>query len=125
MRFLREAPIFENRYDAGRQLAEKLGEYKGQPVVILAIPNGGLPVALQVALALGVDLDVVISRKIPIPLSPIVTTVRTMMLRWAVARVRKGRFVRQSTPVRHTATMHQATKRKIRGRGLGDAVATI
>jgi predicted phosphoribosyltransferase len=39
-------------------------------VVVLAIPNGGLPVALQVALALGVDLDVVISRKLPIPLRP-------------------------------------------------------
>ena len=70
MRLSREAPIFENRYDAGRQLAEKLGEYRGQPVVVLAIPNGGLPVALQVALALGVDLDVVISRKLPLPLRP-------------------------------------------------------
>ena len=70
MRYPREAPIFENRYDAGRQLAEKLGEYKGRPAVVLAIPNGGLPVALQAALALEVDLDVVISRKIPIPLRP-------------------------------------------------------
>ena len=70
MRFPREGPIFENRYDAGRQLAEKLGEYKGQPVVLLAIPNGGLPVALEVAIALEADLDVVVSRKIPIPLMP-------------------------------------------------------
>ncbi len=70
MRSPRENPIFENRYDAGRRLAEKLVEYKGQPVVVLAIPNGGLPVALQVALALWADLDVVISRKIPIPLRP-------------------------------------------------------
>ncbi len=70
MRFPREGPIFENRYDAGRQLAEKLDEYKGQPVVVLAIPNGGLPVALEVAIALEADLDVVISRKIPIPLMP-------------------------------------------------------
>jgi len=62
--------IFENRYDAGRQLATKLGEYKKQPVIVLAIPNGGIPVALQVALALGADLDMVISRKIPIPLRP-------------------------------------------------------
>ncbi|GAH71762.1 unnamed protein product, partial [marine sediment metagenome] len=59
MHYPREAPVFENRYDAGRQLAEKLGEYKGQPALVLAVPNGGLPVALQVALALGVDLDVV------------------------------------------------------------------
>jgi putative phosphoribosyl transferase len=70
MQFPREKPIFENSYDAGRQLAEKLAEYRGQPVVVLAIPNGGLPVALQVALALGAELDVVISRKIPIPLRP-------------------------------------------------------
>ena len=70
MHFPREKPIFDNSYDAGRQLAEKLAEYRGQPVVVLAIPNGGLPVALQVALALGAELDVVVSRKIPIPLRP-------------------------------------------------------
>jgi putative phosphoribosyl transferase len=65
-----QQPIFENRYDAGRQLATKLGEYKKQLVIVLAIPNGGIPVALQVALALNADLDLVISRKIPIPLRP-------------------------------------------------------
>lgn len=70
MHFPRQQPIFESRYDAGSQLATKLGEYKKQPVVVLAIPNGGLPVALQVALALGANLDLVISRKLPIPLSP-------------------------------------------------------
>jgi predicted phosphoribosyltransferase len=63
-------PIFENRYDAGRQLAERLAEYAGQPVVVLGIPNGGVAVALSVALALNADLDLVISRKIPLPLSP-------------------------------------------------------
>ena len=66
----REEPIFENRYDAGRKLAEKLTEYKNQSIVVLAIPNGGVLVALGVALALEADLDVVISRKIPLPLSP-------------------------------------------------------
>ena len=70
MHLPRQKPIFESRYDAGSQLATKLGEYKKQPVVVLAIPNGGLPVALQVALALGANLDLVISRKLPIPLSP-------------------------------------------------------
>jgi putative phosphoribosyl transferase len=62
--------ICENRYDAGRQLAEKLAGYANQPVVVLGIPNGGVAVALSVALALGADLDLVISRKIPLPLSP-------------------------------------------------------
>jgi predicted phosphoribosyltransferase len=62
--------IFENRYDAGLQLAGKLEEYKKQPVIVFAIPNGGIPVGMQVALALDADLDLVISRKIPIPLRP-------------------------------------------------------
>ncbi len=70
MRYPRQQPIFENRYDAGRQLATKLTEYKKQPAIVLAIPNGGLPVGLQVALTLEADLDMVISRKIPIPLRP-------------------------------------------------------
>lgn len=70
MYFDREQARFENRYDAGRQLAAQLGEYEGQSVVVLAIPNGGVPVGLEVALALEADLDLVISRKIPLPLNP-------------------------------------------------------
>ena len=70
MDFARGEAIFENRQGAGRQLAEKLSGYNEQPVIVLAIPNGGVPVALEVALALDADLDLVISRKIPIPLSP-------------------------------------------------------
>lgn len=70
MHYPRQRPIFENRYDAGRQLAAKLTEYRKQQAIVLAIPNGGLPVGLQVALALEADLDMVISRKIPIPLRP-------------------------------------------------------
>jgi predicted phosphoribosyltransferase len=66
----RQQPVFENRYDAGRQLAEKLATYKNETVIVLAIPNGGIPVGMQVALALNADLDLVISRKIPIPLRP-------------------------------------------------------
>ena len=63
-------PVFENRYDAGRKLAEKLIEYANKSAVVLGIPNGGVAVALGVALALGADFDLVISRKIPLPLSP-------------------------------------------------------
>lgn len=62
--------IFDNRYDAGRQLAAKLADYRGKPVVVLAIPNGGVPVAAEVVEALGAAFDLVIVRKIPIPLNP-------------------------------------------------------
>ncbi len=71
MHFARQQPIFENRYDAGRQLAAKLIEYREhRSVVMLAIPNGGVLVALGVALALEADLNLVVSRKVPLPLSP-------------------------------------------------------
>ena len=70
MRSDREQAIFSNRYDAGRKLAAKLVNYKGKPVVVLAVPNGGLPVALEVALLLEAELDLVISRKLPLPLTP-------------------------------------------------------
>ena len=66
----REKPIFENRYDAGRQLAAKLTEYKDESVVVLAIPNGGVPVGMEVALALEADFDLIVARKIPLPLNP-------------------------------------------------------
>ena len=62
--------IFESRQDAGRRLAEKLGEYSDQSVLVLAIPNGGVPVALEVARALNADFELIICRKIPIPLNP-------------------------------------------------------
>jgi putative phosphoribosyl transferase len=70
MRHSSMEPVFENRYDAGRKLAEKLTEYAGKSVIVLGIPNGGVAVALGVALALDAELDLVISRKIPLPLSP-------------------------------------------------------
>ena len=70
MRHSTAEPIFENRYDAGRKLAEKLKEYADKSAVVLGIPNGGVAVALGVALAIGAEFDLVISRKIPLPLSP-------------------------------------------------------
>jgi len=62
--------VFENRFEAGSKLAQKLLAYKDKQVVVLAIPNGGVPVALQVALALNAEMDIVVSRKLPVPLRP-------------------------------------------------------
>jgi len=62
--------IFDDRHDAGRRLAAELAEYRDRSVVVLAIPNGGVLVALEVAGALSARLDLVISRRIPMPLKP-------------------------------------------------------
>jgi predicted phosphoribosyltransferase len=63
--------IFENRLDAGRKLGDKLIQYLNTPVIVLAIPNGGVPVGVEVVKSLNkAEFDVLISRKIPIPQSP-------------------------------------------------------
>src|SRR5437867_12004563 len=60
--------VFENRAEAGRQLAEKLSKYAGrEDVIVLGLPRGGVPVAYEVARALGVPLDVFIVRKLGVP----------------------------------------------------------
>lgn len=61
---------FANRDDAGRRLAGRLEYLRGQPVVVLGLPRGGVPVAAQVAHALGAPLDVIIVRKIGVPFQP-------------------------------------------------------
>ena len=70
MRHSNIVPLFKDRYDAGRKLAEKLISYVGRAVIVLGIPNGGAAVALAVAIALNAELDLIISRKIPLPLMP-------------------------------------------------------
>lgn len=59
---------FRDRTDAGRQLAEKLAVYANRPdVLVLALPRGGVPVAFEVARALGAPLDVFVVRKLGVP----------------------------------------------------------
>ncbi len=60
--------LFRNRFDAGRQLAARLGRYAGRSdVVVLALPRGGVPVGYEVARALGAPLDVFVVRKLGVP----------------------------------------------------------
>jgi putative phosphoribosyl transferase len=61
-------PRFRDRTDAGRVLAAELAGYGGRSdVIVLALPRGGVPVAFEVARALGAPLDVFLVRKLGLP----------------------------------------------------------
>ncbi|HYP54441.1 MAG TPA: phosphoribosyltransferase [Pyrinomonadaceae bacterium] len=60
--------IFRDRTDAGRALARRLTAYAGRAdVLVLALPRGGVPVAFEVADALGAPLDIFLVRKLGVP----------------------------------------------------------
>ena len=63
-------PIYADRRDAGRQLAKRLAAYADEDPLILALPRGGVPVALEVAEALQAPLDLAFVRKIGAPGHP-------------------------------------------------------
>jgi len=61
---------FRDRGDAGRRLAVALARYKDEHPLILALPRGGVVVAAQVAAALDAPVDLILVRKIGVPLQP-------------------------------------------------------
>ena len=61
---------FTDRGDAGRQLARQLAKYRREQPVVLGLARGGVPVAAEIAAALGAPLDVVVVRKIGAPIQP-------------------------------------------------------
>ena len=60
--------LFENRTDAGRKLSSELVSYANPNTLVLAIPNGGVPIAMEVAKALNTELDVIVVRKLVLPM---------------------------------------------------------
>ena len=62
--------VFANRNEAGLRLAARLQHYKGEDVVVFALPRGGIPVAAPVASALEAPLDLVLVRKLGTPRQP-------------------------------------------------------
>jgi putative phosphoribosyl transferase len=65
--FERRKPLFRDRREAGQKLAASLSAYRQQEPLVLALPRGGVPVAYEVARALGADLDLLLVRKIGAP----------------------------------------------------------
>jgi putative phosphoribosyl transferase len=59
--------VFVDRTDAGRRLAVFLDGYRGTDGALFAIPAGGVPVAVEIARALSIPLDLIIVRKIQLP----------------------------------------------------------
>jgi putative phosphoribosyl transferase len=62
--------VFADRADAGRRLARRLEHLRGEPVVVLGLPRGGVAVAFEVAAGLQAPLDVIVVRKLGVPFQP-------------------------------------------------------
>lgn len=62
--------VFKDRESAGRELGGRLRRWRIDEPIVLALPRGGVPVAREVARALGAPLDVWVVRKLRVPWSP-------------------------------------------------------
>jgi len=62
--------MFEDRREAGRELAESLADYRRRAAVVLALPRGGVVVGYEVSVALRLPLDVLVTRKLRAPEEP-------------------------------------------------------
>ena len=61
---------FRSRVEAGQALGKQMARGAWTDPLVLALPRGGVPVAEHVALAIGAQLDVIVSRKIGSPFNP-------------------------------------------------------
>jgi putative phosphoribosyl transferase len=64
---VRHKPLFRDRDEAGRLLAERLSAYARADVVVLGLPRGGVPVAAALARRLDAPLDVLAVAKLGVP----------------------------------------------------------
>jgi putative phosphoribosyl transferase len=65
-----EISMFDDRTQAGRQLAAELRDFITQNPAVYALPRGGVPVAAEVARVLRAPLDLIVVRKVGVPFQP-------------------------------------------------------
>ncbi len=63
-------PLFHDRTEAGHVLATELKEFVKKPIAVIAVPNGGVPVAIPIAHEFNVPLSLIVVRKLQIPYNP-------------------------------------------------------
>lgn len=61
--------LFKNRKDAGIKLADALEKYKGEDVIVLALPRGGVVLGAEIANKLAAPLDILLTKKIGHPMN--------------------------------------------------------
>ncbi len=60
--------LFADRFEAGKKLSEKIKKYKdNDDIMILALPRGGVPVALEMSRNLNLPMDIYMVRKLGVP----------------------------------------------------------
>ena len=62
--------MFDDRHDAGKKLAEKLTHLRKADAVVLALPRGGVEIGAEIAHALSLPLDIIVTRKVGYPGHP-------------------------------------------------------
>lgn len=62
--------MFTDRIDAGRKLAQELTRYRGEDILVLAIPRGGVQIGFEIARELDAELSLIIAKKLPCPCHP-------------------------------------------------------
>jgi putative phosphoribosyl transferase len=123
--------IFEDRVDAGRQLGRQLRTLRGQDIVVLGLPRGGVPVAFEVAAALDAPLDVIVVRKLGLPYQPelamgAIGEGGTRVLEERVlAQAQVSEKELQDVEVRERAVLESRVTQFRRGRGRRDLTGRI
>jgi len=105
--------MFEDRRDAGQELARRLEPYKGEDVLVLAIPRGGVEVGYQVAKYVDADFSLLIARKLPYPDQPEAGFGAIAEDGSAVVLDRATRWVSDETVERVTEEQRQEIERRV------------